>query len=297
MKEISVSYIIVNFRTADLVLRCVDSIREHTRQQSYEIIIIDNASADDSVEKLGSLSDVMFIANGENAGFGAANNRGAEVARGKYLFFLNPDAYLLNDAAAVFTRFMDDPKNTQVGCCGADLTDESGSAQMSYGNLPSLWEVFSQVGFYKLYPNYYIQHLSTSLRNNSDEVREVGYVLGAAMFMSAVLFKKVGGFDERFFLYFEETELAHRLKKNGFPCMLVPQAKIVHLEGSFNKDGVPHYAKIGWFSTSRQLYFKKTAGKVVAFLVKAILSCQAFAQWIYHRKSHYIKVFRILVKS
>src|SRR5690606_32773803 len=103
MTSVAVSFIIVNFRTPDLVLRCIGSIREHTKTQPYEIIVIDNASGDDSVEKLGRLPDVTFVANAKNTGFGEANNQAAQQATGEYLFFLNPDAYLLNDAAAVFS--------------------------------------------------------------------------------------------------------------------------------------------------------------------------------------------------
>lgn len=297
MADISVSFIIINFRTADLVRRCIGSIRQHTRKQSYEIIVIDNASGDDSEATLADIPDVTFVANPENVGFGAANNQGAALANGEFLFFLNPDAYLLNDATTVFMTFMDNSAALSVGCCGADLSDEDGNAQMSYGNFPSVLEVFSQIGFYKLYPNYYMKHLSTSLRNHGEAVKDVDYVLGAAMFMRASVFKHVGGFDSQFFLYFEETELAYRLKKNGYRCVLVPAAKIVHLEGSFAREGRPHYAKIKWFSESRQLYFRKTKGRAVALMVKLLLALQAFAQWIYHRQSHYIKVFRILVRS
>jgi len=297
MTHVSVSFIIVNFRTADLATRCINSIREHTKNQSYEIIVIDNASGDGSAEKLARIPHVTVAANTDNVGFGVANNQGAALATGEFLFFINPDAYLLNDATAVFMAFMETSTAASVGCCGADLSDGCGNAQMSYGNFPSLLEVFSQIGFYRLYSNYYVKHLSTSLRNHGETVKDVDYVLGAAMFMRASIFKQVGGFDAQFFLYFEETELAYRLKKNGFRCVLLPQAKIVHLEGSFTREGKPHYAKIKWFSESRQLYFRKTEGRIVAFSVKILLAFQALAQWIYHRQSHYIKVFRILVRS
>ncbi len=297
MQGVSVSYIIVNFRTPDLVLRCVRSIREHTRSQSYEVIIVDNASGDDSVEKLGDLQEVTFIANPKNMGFGEANNTAAKLANGDYLFFVNPDAYLLNDAAGIFSSFMNEQENQVVACCGSHLQDEEGNAQMSHGNFPSLLEIFSQIGFHRLYRNYFEKHLSITLRNDSDENREVDYVLGAAMFVRAEVFNMIGGFDNRFFLYFEETELAYRLKKAGYRVMLLPRAKIVHLEGGFEKDGVPNYAKIKWFAESRQLYFKKIKGQGVALMVKFLLGTQALGQCIYHRDHHYFKVFCIIVKS
>src|SRR3546814_8970700 len=86
MMEIAVSFIIVNFRTPDLVLRCIASIREHTKTQPYEIIVIDNDSGDDSVKALAGMPDVTFEVNPRNVGFGAANNQGARMAYGKYLF-------------------------------------------------------------------------------------------------------------------------------------------------------------------------------------------------------------------
>lgn len=297
MKEAFISFIIVNFRTPDLVLRCVRSIREHTHSRSYEIIIVDNASGDDSAEKLDGLSDITFIANLNNVGFGVANNQAAEVAIGKYLFFLNPDAYLLNDAVDIFSSFMDRYANQSVACCGGHLQDEVGNAQMSYGNFPSLLEVFSQIGFYRFYRNYFKSHLSISVRNDTTEIRQVDYLMGAAMFVRAEVFRLVGGFDNRFFLYFEETELAYRMKEAGYKFMLVPQAKIMHLEGGFEKEGVPNYAKIKWFAESRQLYFKLTSGNVVALLVKLLLALKTIGQWIYYRNSHYFKVFCIIVKS
>ncbi|SEN20323.1 hypothetical protein SAMN05216436_1135 [bacterium A37T11] len=294
MQPITVSFIIVNYKTASLVCRCVQSIKQHTQFQTYEIIVVDNASGDDSLGILSELTDIILVKNTRNSGFGAANNMGAGFANGKYLFFVNPDAYLLNDAVTIFTDFMDKPENKTVVCCGADLVDDRGNKQMSYGNFPSVFEVFSQLGFYRLYRPFFEEHLSISICNHRDEVRQVDYVLGAAMFVRADGFVAVGGFDEQFFLYFEETELAFRFTKAGYQCVIVPQVKMVHPEGSFEKG---NYAKLKWFSESRQRYFKKTKGSIQAGIVKFLLSLQALARWLYHRDPYYFRVFRIIVKS
>lgn len=279
---------------APLVSRCVRTIRQHTRHQSYEVIVLDNASGDDSLEILDGLGDITLVKNTRNVGFGTANNQGARIAKGEYLFFLNPDAYLLNDAVAIFVDFMERTENQSFVCCGADLVDEQGNKQMAYGNFPSLLEVFSQLGFYRFYRRFFEEHLSISVRNIRNDIRQVDYVLGAAMFVRSDGFAAVGGFDEQFFLYFEETDLAFRFGKAGYRCALVPQARIVHLEGGFEKT---NYAKMKWFSESRQRYFKKKSGNFQAFIVKSLLAVQALARWLYHRDKYYLNVFRIISKS
>lgn len=292
------SYIIVNFRTADLVLRCIDSIREHTKQQGYEIIVVDNASGDDSVAKLGCLPGVTFVANEENIGFGAANNRGAELARGDYLFFINPDAYLLNDAAAVFMRFVNNPQNAQVGCCGGDLLDEKMEKQASYGNFPSLKGIFLEMGVHRFFPKRFETAYSIGVKNRDDRLKVVDYVSGADMFVKKELFDKLGGFDPDFFLYFEETEFAYRLKKAGYYSVLLPSAKILHIEGSSHQGGA--YMSLGkarYFESSRLKYFRKTKGDFTAVLVKLLLTTQALVRACLHWDRYYLKLFRILATS
>lgn len=294
MHPVSVSFIIVNYKMAPLVSRCVRTITQYTHHQSYEIIVLDNDSGDDSLEILGGLSGITLVKNTRNVGFGTANNHGARIAKGKYLFFLNPDAYLLNDAVSIFMDVMERPENHAVVCCGGDLVDEQGNKQMSYGNFPSLLEVFSQLGFYRLYRGFFEEHLSISIRNTRDDIRQVDYVLGAAMFVRSDGFAAVGGFDEQFFLYFEETDLAYRFRRAGYQCVIVPQARIVHLEGGFDRT---NYAKMKWFSESRQRYFRNKSGNFQAFIVKLMLAIQALARWLYHRDKYYLNVFRIIAKS
>ena len=247
-----VSFILVNYRMATLVVRCVRSIETCTRIQSYEIIVVDNASGEDDITVLSALDTVTLITNASNVGFGSANNQAARAAKGKYLFFINPDAYLLNDAVTVFTEFMERPQNMLVACCGADLVDEYGNKQMSFGNFPSLAGVISELGFYRFYKQYFKRHHSISLRFEGKEITVVDYLLGAAMFVRASTFAEVGGFDEGFFLYFEETDLAYRFRKAGYQSVLLPNARIMHKEGGFDSARGPNYAKIKWFSQSRQ---------------------------------------------
>ncbi|WP_353125637.1 glycosyltransferase family 2 protein [Parapedobacter pyrenivorans] len=298
MERVSVSFIIVNFRTADLVLRCIQSIRKHTKELSYEVVVVDNASGDDSAEKLGDLPGITFIANPNNVGFGGANNQGAKFARGRYFFFLNPDTLLLTDAARYFTDFMNDSANIGVGCCGGDLLDEAMERQVSYGNFPSLRGVIFELGLHRFFRRNFEKQLSIGVKNEGGEMKVVDYISGADMFVRREVFKQLGGFDEDFFLYFEETEFAYRMKEAGYYSVLLPEVQIIHLEGGSHQiTGRINLGKSKYFESSRLKFFKKTKGSATAMLVKTLLASQAIGRACLHWDSHYLKLFRIIVRS
>lgn len=294
-----VSIIIINYNTTDLVRQCITSLIEKTKQNSYEIIVIDNASADRSIEGLQSeFEQVLFIFNGHNEGFGPANNQGIAIAKGKYVMLINSDTYLLNDAIGILYNYMEAPGNEKVGCCGADLFDEEGGRQASCGNFPTLVEAISALGFHLLYREYFYRHLSSGVINYSDDIKVVDYICGADMFLRKTALQETGTFDPRFFLYFEETELSFRLSKSGYRSVLVPGAKIVHLEGgSQSVQAEFNYSKIALFAKSRRLFFKLCYGPVSAFFVNYIYALQSLLFYVSKRKSGYLKSAKILLQS
>ncbi|MFC3199214.1 glycosyltransferase family 2 protein [Parapedobacter deserti] len=299
MIDVQVSIIIVNYNTTALTLQCIKSIRKMVLGIRYEIIVVDNHSSEGAVALLASRKDITFIRNGENLGFGRGNNKGAECAKGKYFFFVNSDTYFVNDAATILHTFMEEKGNERVGCCGGMLLTSDGKKQASYGNFPSVFGVLSEIGLYRLYRKRFTDRLSIAVKDGAVHVKEVDYITGADFFVRSAVFRQVGGFDPDFFLYFEETELAWRIRHAGFMSMWVPAARIVHLEGGSTTDtsGKWPLQKIRFFTQSRYLYFRKTTGRWALLAVKMLLSFQALMRWIYRRERYYFDVFRIIVTS
>jgi len=293
-----VSFIIINYNTPALSLQCVDSIIQQVKALSYEIIVIDNASEDQSVTLLKAKQEIKLYINTTNEGFGRANNLAASKAIGKYLFFINSDAYLLNDAASIFYHFMEDPKHTHVAVCGGDLLTATGEKQVSYGNFPSVWQVIAEMGFRHLCSSYYAKHLALSVKNHGSKPLEVDYLSGACWFIRRELFLQIGGFDPDFFLYFEETELAYRLKKKGYSAILLPQARLVHLEGvSTSGQDIFNEKRFTLFEHSRMLFYRKCYGKVQAYLVKLLLLLHTWSLALIRKDVIYLKKSKIIWKA
>jgi GT2 family glycosyltransferase len=239
-----VSIIIVNYNTRDLTYQCVESIWEMTKGIQYEIILVDNASKDGSVEFFSELENIVLITSDKNLGFGNANNLGFKSASGKYILFLNSDTILLNNAVKEFYDEMErSPWN--VGCLGAKLLAEDGvSENNSYGYFPSLKRVFKSIF------TIYLPFSKKKRKSIIQDSFEVDYIIGADLFIRRYVIDKLGLFDPEFFMYFEETELQLRYKNAGYLSKIVSTPKIIHLENASDL-GVKNYS-----SKSRKMYFE-----------------------------------------
>lgn len=262
------SIIIVSFNTSELLKKCLESIFKFLEGINFEVIVVDNASIDESPKMVfEKFPTVRLFTNRKNVGFGAANNQGAKVARGKYLFFFNSDAYLVDDSLLkLVERLNEDPK---IGVIGPLVLSPNGSIQQSVGFFPNLPQVFYWMSFLddlpkgeKLKP-YHVDHNSFYQKE-----QEVDWVTGAAMMVRRDIFKKIGGFDKRIFMYGEDVELCFRIKNEGFIVKFTPITKVMHL-GRGSVGGANINAIVGEYNGL--IYFYRKYRKLPARLVLYLL--------------------------
>lgn len=224
-----VSIIIVNYNTVSLLIDSIDSIFTQTSGISYEIIVVDNASADNSAfilrERFGL--NIQYISLDKNIGFGKANNVGIKQAKGRNIFLLNPDTVVENNAVKILSDYLDE--NTNVGIVGANLYNKDGSFQASFSNVyPSIgYELGNLLHVFYFFDKEHI--------NYTAQPKEVKSVVGAAMMVKYQVIRQTGAFNPQFFMYSEEEEWCYRTRLAGFKIFNIPEAKIKHLDGqSFN---------------------------------------------------------------
>lgn len=268
-----VSIIIVNYNTVNLTKSCIDSIFEKTDGIMFEVILVDNNSNDGSRDLFTKDNRITYIYNVKNLGFGQANNLGLTYAKGRNVLFLNSDTLLLNNAIKILSDYLD--YNKEVGGCGGNLYYEDLSPNMSFvRHYPSLiWEVNA---LFHGIPARLLEYDNTMF-NYSDKPCAVAYIWGADLMIKKELLDKYGAFDKDFFMYFEETELCHRLARYGYKIMSIPQAKIIHLNGKSTKQ---QKGPSNIYLNSNYIYIEKTNRTKIARLVhKYILQFRVF----YHR--------------
>lgn len=221
-----VSIILVNYKTKNLTLNSIKSIIEKTHDIDYEIIVVDNNSQDDSVEAIElEFPNVNLIRNATNSGFGSANNLAIKQAKGKYVFCLNTDTLLLNNAVKFMFDFMEKEENSDVGSCGGNLYHQDMTPAATHFNFPNAWNCSSIFWISKqLFKSYYKP-------KEIKKITEVDFVTGADLFIRKSILDKIGLFDEKIFMYYEDVDLCKRILDAGYKNILIPEAKIIHLEG------------------------------------------------------------------
>lgn len=275
---IQISVIFVNYRTKDLTINAINSVLEKTEGIEYEIFVVDNNSQDGSIEAIEKeFPNINIIKNPINAGFGSANNLAIKQAQGKYIFCLNTDTLLLNNAIKIMFDFMEKDENKKVGVCGGYLSSINGNATICCGNLPSLSDLFWKLGLRYIFKNYYRKHFCTGLFSDEiNDLQNVGYISGANLFIRKSVLDEVGLFDEQIFMYYEETDLCKRIWDADYKIKFVKDAKIQHLEGKSTKNLLQ---KKKWFIESEIYYYKKHYPHKV-WLVKLIYIILYLLNWI-----------------
>ena len=227
-----VSIILVNYNTLNLTQTAVDSIQKLTSHVNYEIILIDNASTDGSKEYFEARKDIIYVYNDENVGFGRANNIGYLLSKGKYIFLLNTDTYLLNNAVKEFFDYMEST-SAEIACAGCYLRNKEGGENASEVNFLHINTVLRN-SWNALIPFSYKK--SRAIVNKPEEKsgveeRVVEAIIGADMFIRREVIEKHGLFDEKIFMYCEEIDVQKRWTEAGYKMILIPTPQIVHLEG------------------------------------------------------------------
>jgi GT2 family glycosyltransferase len=230
-----ISIVIVNWNTRDILRNCLVSVYAQTKGVAFEVIVVDNASMDQSADMVRTeFPEVVLVQNEANRGFAAANNQGMAIARGRYVLLLNSDTIVLYDAIAQVMRFADSqPKAAAVGCRVLNLDK---TLQATCFMFPSILNmVLSSTHLYKLFGRSRFFGRERMTWWDRNDVREVDVVTGCFMLVRREAIEQVGVMDERFFMYGEETDWCYRFKQAGWKVMFTPAGTIIHLGGQSSK--------------------------------------------------------------
>ncbi len=244
--------IIVNWNAGPQLKDCIDSL---AGVKDVRIIVVDNASTDGSEKALVNHPSVKLIRSNQNQGFGKACNLGAKHADGDFLLFLNPDASVFPNTLDKALAFMRDPRHADVGICGVQLMDETRHVARSCSRFPTpLGFVVHALGLDRLFPR--LGHSMVDWPH--DETRDVDQLIGAFFLVRRPLFENLKGFDEQFFVYFEEVDFSKRARDAGWRSVYLADAQAFHAGGGTSNQVKAR--RLFYSLRSRLIYARKHFG-------------------------------------
>ncbi len=260
--KIDVSVIIVNYNTQYMTLNCIDSVYIHTKGVKFEVIVADNASRECEKNLLSNDNRIQFLALDKNYGFGAANNKAARIAKGKYLFFLNSDTLLLSDSISLLFK----QAEALNGLCslGGICHEKDGEIHGSISFYTMTIALLDAIRNYCFMGDRHIFHQKYCFDNKLCRVHAIS---GADLFLAKDIFDNMlHGFDETFFFYFEDLDIGKRLAEYHIPAYLVEYADIIHFRGSSTRNFFKHYS----FLRNLFIYARKNYSSTICFLFRIL---------------------------
>ena len=276
MPQPDLSIIIVSWNTRALLADCLASIYSTSGDLNGQVIVVDNASRDDSAAMVrGKFPRARLIENRENVGFARANNQAIEASTGQFVLLLNSDTIVQPHALARLVAFM--REHPDAGIVGANVRNRDGSPQRSFGAFPSIlsesiqaWGLDTRPPFARWF----------NAAHCAAEYFETGWVLGAALLIRRQAIVQVGLLDENFFMYSEEVDWCYRVARAGWKNFVLTTAPIIHL-GNASARQMPAQMKAELFR-SKAHYFRKHYGALTAYCLRAIFSASILAKrWTY----------------
>jgi hypothetical protein len=261
-----ISVIIIQYNNSHLTRNAVESLLKH--HKNLEIILVDNNSTEpDALRFTNEFPNLKIIRCKDNVGFGAANNLAAELATADILLFLNNDVIIISE----FIKKIEEEfsKDSKVGIAGPKLFNEDRSLQLSCGRLPSIFTEFIDKFLYNAVDKknkLFIRYFEKKYSKNGKK----GWVTGAALFITKNLFRELNGFDESFFMYFEDKDLCARANSKGRKVLYYSESSLIHLRGgSANKINQNFLDQK--YRESQILYYRKHNSKFEQMLLNFYL--------------------------
>ena len=234
--EIDLSIIIVNYSVKDLLRKCLNSIFDFQKDLSFEVLVIDNNSKDQSSRMLKEdFGQVKLLENKRNLGFSSACNQGIRKSRGRYILLLNPDTEFTSGGISKMVEFMG--AHPRVGICGPKMIDSQGKVHFSCRSFPSYLTAISsgQSILNRFFPHNPLSRKYLLKDQNQSQKKEVDWVSGSCLLIKREVFEKIGLLDERFFMYVEDVDFCYRAKNAGFSVYYFPNVEIIHHIGESTK--------------------------------------------------------------
>lgn len=274
-KKVDITISILNYNCADKTIRCIESIRDLTIGISFEIIVVDNKSTDDSFSKLQKINNISLIEAEYNCGFSRGNNLALRRAKGKYCILLNPDTILKNNALKILFDFMELHPN--AGAIGPQLYSLNNEKQFSYGIFRSLFHRMRWEFIPELKRLIYLKSekkKETKQKSEKKNYKIIGRPRGCAFMIKTSNLYKVGYLDERFFMYNEETDWALRFINFGFDNYFIGDAEIYHEWGVTTSDNKNFFDLV--HTSSYYKYYSKYYGYKAEILLRLSFMFGAF---------------------